>query len=234
MLRANVTWQPVTTIPILQPQSLHLWYMDLTMYTQATSTIAAMLQPVTICSAAELAQAAMLKNKQQFLYSRALRRYVLAGYLGMDANLLQFNTGPQGKPYLAWPATNLCFSISHAANICVLAVYRGLEIGLDIEVIRPRYGIASIARRMFASAVSVQLTTVVGEEARLVWFYKHWTHLEASVKARGESLFHLQTRHAIYPGINFIPAPGFRGCIAAANALPPRRQWGCFCLLQGR
>jgi len=149
----------------------------------------------------------------------------------MAPGRLQFGQGPYGKPHIAWPWPAPYFNLSHSGPLCLLAVSRDGEVGLDLEQVRPRSGALAIARRLFAPTIAAQLACLSAEQ-QVRLFHYHWTRLEAGVKARGSGLFEPASRDPDgLAFMGFVPAPGFQGCIAARGTLPPLACWRTLVLL---
>jgi 4'-phosphopantetheinyl transferase len=115
---------------------------------------------------------------------------VLARYLGIptgDVPILQ--AAAHDKPRLATPHDWLGFNWSHTGDVAVVALARGLELGVDVERLDRDMNALEIARRFFAPAELVALQAC-NETDRNASFLKLWTAKEAVLKATGEGLAH--------------------------------------------
>lgn len=170
--------------PTLGASEVHLWSCELEAHGAAASDCLALLD------AAELARWKRLRfeaGKHQLLYSHALLRTVIGGYLRIAPADLRFGRGDRGKPFLVG-SHDLSFNLTHAGNQALLAVSAGdLELGVDIERHHQGRRLDSLARRHFAPAEVAGLAALP-ESARLAGFYDYWTLKEAYVKARGQGL----------------------------------------------
>ncbi|MBZ0307063.1 MAG: 4'-phosphopantetheinyl transferase superfamily protein, partial [Anaerolineae bacterium] len=81
----------------------------------------------------------------------------------------------------------LAFNLSHAFELVLYAVGRGVSIGVDIEYLRPVNEFWDIARSYFSKREVAMLQTVPPNQ-QLEAFYNCWTRKEAYIKARGEGL----------------------------------------------
>lgn len=81
----------------------------------------------------------------------------------------------KGKPY--FPDSDICFSISHSADICVVAV-ADRQVGVDVEAIRDNYKPHLIRRTLTAS----EMEAFDGDFTRM------WCRKEALVKMSGEGI----------------------------------------------
>jgi 4'-phosphopantetheinyl transferase len=127
-------------------------------------------------------------KRREFVVARSALRRLLGALTGQDAASISLAYEPNGKPYLASPsATGIHFNVSHSGDLALIAVTLGHEIGVDVECVRPREAIASLAARYFAAAEADQLLALP-ESDRLQAFLACWTRKEAIVKAVGRGL----------------------------------------------
>lgn len=220
-------WQPVPNAPMLTANTLHIWHLQLNTNPYPNHNI---------CSTAEQTHAANFTQPQlrlQFLYIRTTLRYILGSYLNVNPKDLIFNYNSNGKPHISWPQSNLQFNLSHSNNTGLIAINLNNEIGIDIELIRHRSNILTIAQRMFTATVVAELTSL-SPNIRLQRFYFYWTRLEAQIKAHGGNLFTNKQLSITNPNsfnnttintINFIPATNFQAAIATLGILPNQDQW---------
>ena len=136
---------------------------------------------------AEAQQAARLVSeplRRRYLRSHAALRAVLATYTPAP---LDFAYAEHGKPYL--PALpDLRFNLSHSHDMALVAVARGIEIGVDVERFRPMQECMSIAERFFPPMEAAELASMP-PDGREVEFFRLWTRIEAKLKARGIGLY---------------------------------------------
>lgn len=140
------------------------------------------------CAAVLSACAGAARNTPSFIAGRRLLAHV-AGY---DA-LRTIHLSAQGKPCFADPALPR-FSISHSRDYIALALTGGADIGLDIEVIRPRprHRYLSLAARYFSPAEQSALHSAPDEKTALSFFWHFWTAHEAVIKQRGETVWQIR------------------------------------------
>ena len=92
----------------------------------------------------------------------------------------RFASGERGKPYLPdfpW----LRFNLSHTKGLALAALALEMEVGVDVERIRPMRDHAAIAERFFPAGEAYGI-----EDERE--FFRRWTRLEAICKALGLGL----------------------------------------------
>ena len=169
-----------------------------------------------VLSAEEAARAARFlfeKDRQQWAQARSALRRTLAGYMGVAPEALEFVYGENGKPALAG-RTGVEFNMSHAGGWAMIAVTRGVPVGVDIEVIREDVDIAKLLRRLGETELS-------GRTAEL---FHVWTRREARTKAMGGQLM-VATEGDVR--VVDVRAPeGFAGSVALVGADPEPQYCG--------
>jgi 4'-phosphopantetheinyl transferase len=214
-------WRPCASAPFLEAGELHLWRLD----TDADDPAP---PPHDLLSPRERERAAAIRHphaRLTYLHSRIAKRRILGGYLGVAPGIVELAAGPRGKPYIAQPRTDLHFNLTHSGSLTLLAVSRDGPLGLDVERVHARQGLLAIAGRMFGAREAGQLAALSGAH-RLDLFLRHWTRLEAGIKALGSGLFAPEARHiAGLTYVCFVPADGYLACIATPFALPQPDLW---------
>jgi 4'-phosphopantetheinyl transferase len=127
------------------------------------------------------------RDRDRFVFRRALMKLLLAQYLGADVPDVRFKHGRCGKPTLAPPfdRADLQFNLSHSNGMVLFAIARGRKVGVDVEYIRPDVEIEQIARLVFSEREASGLTALPASD-RLEAFFACWTRKEAFVKATGQ------------------------------------------------
>ncbi|HEX5415197.1 MAG TPA: 4'-phosphopantetheinyl transferase superfamily protein, partial [Chloroflexota bacterium] len=127
-----------------------------------------------------------IAHRTRFVGVRGWLRTMLAAYLDDAPANLRFTYGSHGKPAIASRnPPDLRFNLSHSADVALLAVTRGREVGVDVEL--RRGGKLRLAERFFAADEVARLRSLPADEQERA-FYRCWTRKEAFVKARGEGL----------------------------------------------
>lgn len=121
---------------------------------------------------------------KEFLVGRALLRTALAECVNCDPRQLQFSKNADGKPALAFPASNWQFNLTHSHDWVALALCDGASIGIDIESYRRRNNLIGIAKRFFSTEENALLERCE-ETEWLDIFFAVWTLKEAHAKALG-------------------------------------------------
>ena len=123
-----------------------------------------------------------------WLARRLLSRDALRSILGRyTAGALEFAHGPHGKPYLR-DAPQLRFNLSHSGGVSLVAVALDVEVGVDIERLRPMPDCQAVAERFLAPEDAAALTETPAVEREREFFIR-WTRSEAMWKARGLGLY---------------------------------------------
>ncbi|CAM5765441.1 4'-phosphopantetheinyl transferase [Labrys miyagiensis] len=127
------------------------------------------------------------KHRQRFVIARGRVRAILAQYLGVGPAQVAIDYGPAGKPRsMTQPAAwHLDFNLSHSEASAALAISAGIELGVDIEHVRPME--EDIARHIFSAPEQAQFAALPQADRNAALF-KGWTCKEACLKALGTGL----------------------------------------------
>lgn len=125
-------------------------------------------------------------HRDEYLHGRALARYVLSSYLGIEPGALRFGHNRYGKPHLE-PGCGLHFNLSHTRGINMLALSRQGPVGVDIEYADPARAGEDISQRYFTAQEHRRLLRAAPED-RAFSFFSTWTLKESFVKAVGQGL----------------------------------------------
>lgn len=144
-----------------------------------------------VLSADEQARAARYtfeRSRRQFVSSRVGLRVFLGQILGRSPAAVQFSYGTHGKPALIGTGDDLLgISLSHTGDTAVYVASWDRELGIDIEVAKPRQNAGGLVERFFSSAEQAEWRDTLPEH-QLAAFYQGWTGKEAYLKARGTGL----------------------------------------------
>lgn len=176
-------------VPPLPSRTVHLWYADL----NPPPAVVAGLEPLLADDERERAARFRFdKHRRRFIVRRGQLRRLLGAYLGLPPAGLSFDYAERGKPSVAGhaiqdPARRLEFNLSDSEDLAVYAFARGLEIGVDVEVLRPMPDALSISESFFSKCEREVLRSVPAEQVAEA-FFNCWTRKEAYLKAIGEGL----------------------------------------------
>lgn len=110
-------------------------------------------------------------------------RAILSEQLGQPADTLNIHKTPHGKPYLA-DHPELAFNLSHTANNFVIALGSNCQLGIDLEIEKPRHNLEGLVHKCFGEE-EASYWEQLPDEKKLAEFYRFWTAKEAFVKATG-------------------------------------------------
>lgn len=180
---------PAADVPRLGRGEIHLWSVDLAPPEGEVAALRLLL------SAEERQRADRFhfdRHRRRFTVRRARLRQLVARYLSggprpMDPLAVRFAYGERGKPSVEVPGQPLAFNLSDSEDLAVYAFSQDLELGVDVEVLRPMPDALQISERFFADAEREVLRRVA-EERLAEAFFCCWTRKEAYIKAIGEGL----------------------------------------------
>jgi 4'-phosphopantetheinyl transferase len=137
-------------------------------------------------------------DRYRFIKTRGMLRKILAQYLSISAEHINFLYSAYGKPALVENQNHpdLRFNLSHSNEIAMIAITRRCEIGIDIEFIREDFASREIAEDYF-SQMELDLLSSVPERLQTRAFFNCWTRKEAYIKAIGEGLSHPLNKFAV-------------------------------------
>jgi 4'-phosphopantetheinyl transferase len=151
-----------------------------------------------VLTADELLLAGRMRAEEQrrrAIVTRATLRQLLARETGRKPDEIVFAAGPHGKPRLDDSSAGVRFNLSHSGGLALVAIAHDVEVGVDVEEIRPRSDVGGVARRVFTEAER-EAVELGGEAA----FYRHWVAKEAFVKATGRGIESLRSFEVLLDG----------------------------------
>lgn len=114
-------------------------------------------------------------------------REVLARALGQPPHVLPITRDTQGRPHFIAPLDRLETGWSHSGEVLLVALGEDVELGVDVERIRPRPRAMEIAQRFF-HPVEAQWLLSLEEAGREAAFFRLWCAKEAVLKAHGQGI----------------------------------------------
>lgn len=177
-----MTWAEVRAH--LGPDDVHVWRVALDAGEPHRQGLTNTL------SMAERARSARLRSstsRHRYVVARGTMRVILSRYLDREPGSLDLVVGDHGKPFLAADDDGLRFNLSRSGDRALLAVARGRQVGVDLEVVDRKVDHEAVARRFFSLAEQAQLAALAPEHRQLA-FFAGWTRKEALVKATGHGL----------------------------------------------
>ena len=173
-------------IPDLLPDCLHVWRVPLD---QDRQCISSFVQTLAADETARMQRYRFDRDRNRFAVARGALRYLLSAYLGIPPRAIVFSYGANGKPCVKNSRNDfsLHFNISHSHTVALMAFVLDMEIGVDIEKIRPASDIESVAA-VFLSAQEKNVFEKLSIEEKSDAFYRYWTFKEAYMKACGQGM----------------------------------------------
>lgn len=164
----------------LSNKTVHLWIIDLLK-----------IPPIdfSIFNEEELNRAIKIKkqeSKTAFLVCRFALKRILSKYLQVDPVKIQLKTGLYGKPYISSEQNNvnLTFNLSHCKNLGCIALTKGQQIGVDVELIKNDL---EDIKEVFLSESELTMYSNMAYKGHTL--YHLWTQKEAILKTTGHG-FH--------------------------------------------
>lgn len=181
MTPRDVGWQVAPASLVLRSGEVDVWLLDTACPADKLSEHESMLAPD------ERARAGRFhfeRERSRFIHVRGWLRTLLGAYLGVRPADIALEYGIHGKPALASGSVSpLQFNISHSGVIALMAISHGIEVGIDVEMIRPMSNAHRIAAKFFSPRETAELRGLPAEA-----FFTCWTRKEAYLKARGQGL----------------------------------------------
>ena len=126
------------------------------------------------------------RKRHEYIIVRAILRHCLANMLGEPPQGLNLYFGEHGKPFLERTQSDhsFFFNVSHSYEQALIALAPNVEIGVDIEKIRPDIDVLRLASRFF-SPLERQILLELPPWERLSAFFTCWARKEAVIKCEG-------------------------------------------------
>ncbi|MEO6102020.1 MAG: 4'-phosphopantetheinyl transferase superfamily protein [Pseudoxanthomonas sp.] len=114
-------------------------------------------------------------------------RPLLCQALGCADDDLPLSRGSEGRPLLGKPYADFDAGWSHSGDALLLALGASVQLGVDIEQVRPRPRARQLAQRFFHPDEYAWLATQPQEQLEFS-FVRLWCAKEAVLKAHGKGL----------------------------------------------
>jgi 4'-phosphopantetheinyl transferase len=175
---------------LITSSQVHVWQASLD---RPTSAIEALAQLLAADEQQRAARFRFESDRRKFIVARGLLRSILARYLDIPPDQIQFSYGERGKPELssAYAKGDLKFNVSHSQEQALYAIALDRSVGIDLEYIRP-IDAAALSQRFFSPAEAAIIASLTGAEQHRC-FFKGWTQKEAYLKATGDGLGGLES-----------------------------------------
>jgi 4'-phosphopantetheinyl transferase len=213
----DVWTQPVAQLPDVRGDEIHVWRIRLDTVAEDPARLHALLDAEEQTRAARMRSDA---DRSRFVVAHAALRTILGGYLGRVPRELRFARRHRGKPFLALDGgetQSLKFNLAHSENLAVCAVARDIELGVDIERLRPEHDLTYIIARYVGPAAVAPLQEL-DSELRQRQLMQAWVRHESFVKATGVGLMDPPSPDATAAGVRVYDLPATPGYAAAVAA----------------
>jgi len=137
----------------------------------------------TLLDEEERGQAARFRDARdrgRYVAAHGQLRLVLARQIGAQPGTLRFKRGRWGRPALA--EGRVTFSLAHSGGQALCAVGEQVELGIDLEEMRPLPDMSRLALEIM-SAAELDRFWAIPPAGRRRAFYTAWTLKEAYLKA---------------------------------------------------
>ena len=217
-----MTWQSPPQTLIIDVGELHLWRFELNCTLQSLAINRSLLNDEEQHRADRLLDR---QKKNQFIVSRAGLRRILAGYLDSDPKQVFFRHNQSGKPFLAASHCSILnFNLSHSGQWAVLAVTKGIRVGVDIEFIDTSIDYQQLATHYFDTREMESLSRYTPARQRR-GFCRLWTQKESVLKKVGSGFSqstNIGKRNSKETSAwckNFYLAPGYVAAVATGQQI---------------
>ena len=156
---------------------------------------------------------------RRFVVARGILRTLLAGFTGTSAEMLRFDYGSSGKPFLV-DRGDIHFNISHSADLGLFAFSPDRPVGVDVENERPVRRLLDVAQR-FMSDDELRSLVETAPDERDAAFLKAWVVREARLKAEGRGVWSGSEGIRALQNLThklFVPRPHYVAAIAAPDS----------------
>lgn len=177
----NYDWTEIKR-SLFQTDSVHLWLAQITTF--GLGNIIDLLSEEEILKGDKFY---FSKDRQTYLVSRGLLRFLLGKYLNISARDIRFDYNPFGKPQIDFlPSEELFFNVSHSGEFCLIGLSRSNQIGVDIELIKP-VDYDFLSKNVFSKAELAEFQSIPNN-IKSKAFYCGWTRKESFIKGIGKGL----------------------------------------------
>ena len=157
----------------------------------------------------------------RFVLAHGGLRAVLGRYLERDPDVIKLDRSERGKPFVRKERRGqsaITFNLSHAHGRALIAISKGLEIGVDLERIRSEVEVEKLSQRYFAAAEHATIMQLT-QEQRAAKFFRLWVAKEAVLKAQGIGLLGLGQCEIV------LGSDGIDAEVLAPAGLPLEESW---------
>jgi 4'-phosphopantetheinyl transferase len=179
-----VVWNNGRSAPQLDVGDVHVWRLDTEDVRHSLSSLVSLL---TVDERQRASKFKFKDDSETFVAAHSALRILVARYLGTLPASVGFEKDHLGKPQLdsAAYSEHYRFNISHTNGTTLIAISRGIEVGIDVEAIR------KIERRIAEQQLTqdeLKRISTLPVDDWMETFYTCWTRKEAVLKGEGLGL----------------------------------------------
>ena len=121
------------------------------------------------------------RDRRCHIIGRGILRFLIGHLLAIRPEAVRFRCNRFGKPYVsnAQNTRGVDFSVSHSADLLLIALTTNRQIGLDVERVRADLDVDCIVRSFF-SASEIAEFAAMPSIAKNEAFFRGWCRKEAS------------------------------------------------------
>lgn len=137
-------------------------------------------------------------HRKRFIASHGFLRSVLARYLNIEPENIEYDKTANNKPILkaSAHADGVHFNLSHSNHLAMLAVSRNLAVGMDVEHMDRKHQWEKLIRRFFTEPEQQAIFSLPQAQQEQA-FFQVWTRKEAHMKVTGEGLHLAPTQFTV-------------------------------------
>jgi len=175
---------PIAKASSLGGGEVHVWRFPLDVHDAQSDDLALDLSTEERDRAARFS---FERDRRRYIAAHGALRRILGSYLSELPAAILIAAEPGAKPRLLAHA-DLRFNLAHSANLGLVAVARGREVGVDVERARdPFDGVDALAASCLSDEELVALRGLAQPDRRAA-FFSTWTRKEAFLKGLGDGL----------------------------------------------
>jgi 4'-phosphopantetheinyl transferase len=186
MIHFNTKWNLPPADYRIDPNTVHIWRAHF------QPTLISKREFLERISKEEIERAQRFirqSDRDRYIFSHGLLRSLLGAYVECAPQQFVFETKQHHKPFLVSPycGNDIRFNLSHSEDMVLIAVTRGVEVGVDVEHIRKIPDALQIVNSTFSVDERKFLNSLPPgdfEES----FFAYWTSKEAFLKGIGKGL----------------------------------------------
>ena len=200
------------SLPLLQgPEIWPVWLDPIT--DEAAASFRHILSPGEIAHADRLRGGEL---RSRYEAGRGILRLLLGHYANRRPAEIELVGGQWGKPALS--ESGLGFNLSHSQSLAVYGFGAGMDIGIDVELVRSFPYLEQVARHALSESEAREVVALPAGPMREAHFFHCWTRKEAFLKFTGTGLI-LTPPAMPYALQHFEPAPGYVGALVRTPAV---------------